>query len=388
MATPTIQDVSELLAWEAPHGVLSVYVDTHPGDRGDGWRTELRNGLHAAVAAVGDDSRARARVEEAGKSLLDRLTRDGFTPRRSEICFCAPGTDLKKSFSLSAPLHSSRVSFGRAAGVRPLLALIDDFPPSGVMVVSGERVRLLDYGFGELHEVEDWQLEIFEDEWRDRRAPRVHDVVTGGTSTSSSGRDLADQRMAESRDRFVGEVAGIVSTRAGSSGWREVLAFGEERYVERLRKVLGNTIDVVHVDHSNLIAEPAPAIAARVSAYMEGANRRRELALLDRVEAAAYAKGVTGGGALGPIETAQALALGRVSTLLIDADREFEPLKLDDFSSKAADGDGSAVDAPPLPVAEQLVDMALRTDAKVVPLEGEAAERLAEHQGAAALLRY
>ena len=41
-----------------------------------------------------------------------------------------------------------------------------------------------------------------------------------------------------------------------------------------------------------------------------------------------------------------------------------------------------------LPVTELMIERALETDARVTPLEGEAAAALDEHDGVVALLRY
>src|SRR4051794_11684615 len=46
--SPEPVDIQELLSFAPPLGVLSVYVDLDPGDRGEAWRIELRNGLAEA----------------------------------------------------------------------------------------------------------------------------------------------------------------------------------------------------------------------------------------------------------------------------------------------------------------------------------------------------
>ena len=55
--------------------------------------------------------------------------------------------------------------------------------------------------------------------------------------------------------------------------------------------------------------------------------------------------------------------------MIFDADRDWEPV------------DG-------VPASELMIERALATGAEVTPVEGLAARRLAEHDGAAALLRY
>jgi hypothetical protein len=70
-----------------------------------------------------------------------------------------------------------------------------------------------------------------------------------------------------------------------------------------------------------------------------------------------------------------------VEQLVLDGAREYSA----DALREALGVEGARADAPP---AELLVEKAIRTGATVTPVEGEAAERLAEHGGVAAILRY
>ncbi|HEX6667608.1 MAG TPA: hypothetical protein VF081_13550 [Solirubrobacterales bacterium] len=69
---PTLDDARELLEWQPPLGVLSVYVRIDPADRGGGWRTALRNGLaDALVRAKPAEHDARVAL----RSTADRIAR-------------------------------------------------------------------------------------------------------------------------------------------------------------------------------------------------------------------------------------------------------------------------------------------------------------------------
>jgi peptide subunit release factor 1 (eRF1) len=87
-----------------------------------------------------------------------------------------------------------------------------------------------------------------------------------------------------------------------------------------------------------------------------------------------------------------ALAEGRVHTLLLDAARELEG---------SATGDGRLYPAGVVPpgvspdelrtephLAERMAERALETGATLVAVTGAAAETLAEHDGVAAILRW
>jgi hypothetical protein len=58
---PSGLSVEELLDWRPDLGVVTVCVAIDPADRGEGWLTELRSKLRAAVAAR-DDGHDRGRA--------------------------------------------------------------------------------------------------------------------------------------------------------------------------------------------------------------------------------------------------------------------------------------------------------------------------------------
>jgi stalled ribosome rescue protein Dom34 len=87
--------------------------------------------------------------------------------------------------------------------------------------------------------------------------------------------------------------------------------------------------------------------------------------LLERAVEGARRPG--GHGALGLIDVQRSLNEGRVDQLIFDADTEDRGL------AEAED---------------EVVERALRTSAKITPVEDVAAERVREHGGVAALLRY
>ena len=124
-------------------------------------------------------------------------------------------------------------------------------------------------------------------------------------------------------------------------------------------------------------------IAERATAKLVEADAVRDGELVDRALDAARSSG--GSGALGLTETARALARGQVERLLIDADRDLPADGIDD-------GLRAELEAMnPLPsggLDAWIVEEAIRTSAAITAIRAEPAERLAEHGGVAALLRY
>ena len=75
-ADPTGVAIDELLDWRPEFGVITVCVEIDPGDRGEGWKIELRKQLKSAVEA-GDDGHDRGRALSATTPARARSVRRG-----------------------------------------------------------------------------------------------------------------------------------------------------------------------------------------------------------------------------------------------------------------------------------------------------------------------
>jgi stalled ribosome rescue protein Dom34 len=216
---------------------------------------------------------------------------------------------------------------------------------------------------------------VFSPDWRERKAERT---IPGPRSwTSASGRDQFEQRLEANRERFLHEVGSRVSEEHTKRKWRHILIFGTEEYPQELADGMRAGVDRVHVVRHDLVSAPEGQIAGRVATAVQQLNTATALAAVDEVEEAI---GAEPGTALGPQETLQALAEGRVRHLIFDARREYdgpplEALGYDDVN------DG-------LPTGERMVELAVSTSADITPVYEEPAAKLKSHDGVAALLRY
>ena len=308
--------------------------------------------------------------------LLDELTaRSEFEPRGLLGFVEAARKEAKERwYSTQLPPRRTTGIHGPGAHLHPLLELLDDGAPLGIALASSERIRLLQWQLGRVSELHDWEAELADEDWRERKAERPDPAR--GTATSASGRDQYDQRLEANRERFATQTGSSLAVEAKRHRWRLLLLFGDERYAGKLEEGFGGACPVRHVDQSDLVSEPVAAIEQRAEGLVTELNRERELGLIERIREAAYAEGRS---ALGPQETAQTLVEGRVEHLVYDADRDYSEVDLD------LDG----LDRPPnLPLADWLIELALSTGAEVTPVEGEAAGGLADQDGVAALLRY
>lgn len=342
---PRLDDARELLEWQSPLGVISVYVRIDPADRRGGWRTALRNGLADAVARA-KPAGHEARV--ALRSAADRIARrfgdqDLSSLPRGEIGFVEvgrePGRERWWSTHL-APCEAASVYLEERPVLVPFLRLAGRCRPRGIALVSAERVRLQQWEPGHLEELQSW----------------------GMVPASDHERERSEERLTENRHRFLCECGRLTDKIAADRGWKDVITFSAPQCVEYFRRgfrtpspelVLGGDVD--------LIAEPAGRFLELVETAVERRDDELERRLVERAleETRGGAHGVAGSQ-----EAAAALEEGRVEHLIVPSE------------------DGKR------PGSEPLIRRALTTGARITPVSGAAAEDLAPAEGVAALLRY
>ncbi len=364
---PSGQSLEELLDWRPKFGVVTVCAETDPADRSEGWLTELRNALRAAVES-GDDGHDRGRaLSGTAQRILDRFDADELPSGRCHIGFCeVTGDRGARDLWTVAQMDGFRTgaSYGDRARLTPLLKLLDEGAATGALAISSERVHLYEWKLGALELVQDWEAELFMLDWRERRSQRPADPArTQGAK--ASGRDQFDQRLEHNRARFLEETGRLAAGEARERGWRRLIAFGDTEHFREFAQGVEKGAEIDLADEVNVISEERGKVLERVNRAVAAGNRRRELALIER--AVEGARTPAGRGALGLIDVQRSLNEGRVEHLIFDAEGQ--------------DGELSELE-------DEVVERALRTSADVTPVEEEAAEQIREHGGVAAILRY
>ncbi len=365
-ALPSGLTIEELLDWRPEFGVLTVCVEIDPGDRGEGWLTELRNQLNAAVEA-GDDGHDRGRaLRVAAQRVLDRFEGEDLPSGRCQIGFCEAVEKRARDIWTLAQMDGfrTRVRYGDRPQLTQLLKLLDEGAAVGAVAISAERVHLYEWKLGALDLVHDWEAEMYMLDWRERKSEKPSNLArTQGAA--SSGRDQYDQRLEHNRARFLEETGRLTADEARSRSWRRVIGFGDPEHLREVNEGAEKGTEVELAEAVDVISEERGKVLERVNAGVADGNRRRELDLIER--AVEGARTPRGHGALGLIDVQRCLNEGRVEHLLFDAD----------------------TDVPELAELEdEIVERALRTSALITPVEDEAAEALGEHGGVAGVLRY
>lgn len=361
MNLPTLDDARQLAEWAPPLGVISIYLCLDPADRGGAWRTELHNGLSAVLDADGLDHQAAAALRATTERIGEHFVNHERSLPRGEVGFvevaAKPGPERWWSTHLS-PDSAAAAALDRRPLVAPLVCLLERGTRRGVALLSAERVRLLEWDPGHTEELHSWELSVFSEDWRERKAQRVPDPARG-QAISASGRDQFDERLAENRHRFLGECGRLAAQAAAERGWRQLLLFGAAEYRRELRQGLPAPELAVEGSDADLISEPPGRLEepiARAVGDLE-AERDRELATRALDEARGGSRGTAG-----PQETEAALAEARVECLVLDIARSA--------------------------ASETLVRRALDSGAGIAAIGGRAAELLEPVDGVAALLRY
>lgn len=359
MRTPDHENVRELAGWTPALGVLSVFIDLEPAHRGDAWKIRLRDELDDAVATRRGEPEVKATVERVHDRFRSRgKQRD---TGRYVIGFLEV-SDAKQPrdewFELQAPQIDTTAHLNHSPFMPPLLKLLDQAPTAGVVALSTEKVELYEWSFGIAEKIDDWEFERG-DTGRERKTPVVD--PSHGTATSSSGRDQFNQRLDESRHRFLIQTGEAVAEIARKRGWRKLICFGHEgthkffvdHFGELPPRLAGNL---------DLVGHPLGEIGRAATDAIADWEAERERAIIARATDAALSN--NGRGAVGVSEVTGCLEAGRVDHLIYDSSQQF-------------DGE-----------LDSLVAQALATGAHITPVEADRAEALAAHDGLAAILRY
>ena len=371
------QLLRRLIEWRPPSGVLSVYVIVDPADRSQGWRIELRERLRELAGKSSEHEQRRA-FDAAASQVLERFPANAAPPEgRGHVGFIEVSEKRPRAVwrSMQMPPRRTEALLAPRAFVRPLVELFAAGPHVGAVLVSADRVRLLEWSLGAIRQLDEWEITLFSPDWRERKAERT---IPGPRSwTSASGRDQFGQRVEANRERFLHEIGSRISEEHARRRWRHILVFGIEEYPRELADGMSAGGDRVHVVRHDLVRAPEGQIAERVATVVQELNTATALAAVDEVEEAI---GAEPGTALGPQETLQALAEGRVRHLVFDARRDYDEPPLQALGAHNGNDD--------LPVGERMVELAVSTSADITPVYEEPAAKLASHEGVAALLRY
>jgi Bacterial archaeo-eukaryotic release factor family 10 len=263
----------------------------------------------------------------------------------------------------------------------PLLELLDEGRPAGVVLVSVCAAELLDWRFGDLRPLARVTREVADD-----RGERPGPLVTNsaGARPVTAARDQRSRRDRDQQMRWMEQVAAEVLHLADEQDWERIVISGDERLTRPLVDALPTRLrDVALLDPRHLQSDH-PALAMDIAERLRQDRAGRNVDLSRRVRAAALG---AQRGALGLSEVVAALNEERVEQVIYDSARRYTG-GIGPDGSLFADGERLGLGTEEPRLLERIVERALDTGARMTPLDGPAASRLADADGIAALLRW
>lgn len=360
-------------------GVLSITIGVEPGAASGGrpaWEIVLENDL---TQLRHDHRVARAlerRLAVLAPRLADLLATTSWGRGRALYVGLESGTSAEVTVRQAL---STAARLGPIAHVLPLLTVLDEGEPAGLVSASRDAIVVLESELRSVSEVDRLELEPWlGDWWPEMKGPAAFNPLRGQHTFTQ--RDRYARRVAAAYRHTFHEAVAAVGSLARERGWRRAVLAGDPRRIKRLQTVLHDGGLVVSTVDANLEGLRAEEAHGRLEAALETlvVAQTVERARLAVAENAARRKGACG---LAPVLAA--LAEGRVKRLLIDATMTFAGAV--GAGERLMVGDGLH---EPVELTDHIVARALATGAAVTPVRGAAAEPLSTCGGIAALLRW
>ena len=228
---------------------VSLYLQTDPriaanAAQTPAWLVTARNGLRDVTAALDDnpDRDARLRWRDLRHEVEAELEALAPADRgRSLVWFLDLEGTLDDRYILQVPLRDSVVTLAEQPVIAPLIELLDHSRPVGVVLVSGERVRLVHWAHGRIDEAGE---EVFDlegsDGWKPYRGPasgRGGAAAPARRTSSRSSRASRSTATASSPRR-----AQATAQRLEQLRWERVVIAAERADAARFRHHLPATV--------------------------------------------------------------------------------------------------------------------------------------------------
>jgi protein required for attachment to host cells len=383
MSEQMIDVFRDLIDRETEGLVLSVFCRTDPRDPANssdtpGWLVALRNGLRDAAASVEGDHEATEAVRRLSKEAEGRLTGATAHERgRSVALFLSADGSIDIFHTFQIPVREDFVGLHEGVVIWPAMDLLDRGQRTGLVLLSQDRIRLLEWEDGIVNAEESSVYDLELGDWREYRGS----AAANRTQSSASHVDAYEDRKHVWRTRFVKEAAKAIAESARDLKIERLVTASDAELLKEFRDALPQETRELLVAEvaTNLIDLSSSEVSEHLDQHLRDAWRESVNEIgdhaLERIQA-----GERGAG--GPDQVLLALIEGRVEHLLFDPFYNTDPEVLSDGARRAVAevGEGTA--------REAAVETALRTGARVSSASVEEVPALAKADGALALLRY
>lgn len=375
-----MNDIKDLLKWDFPGGVLSVYVDVE--DRGktaqQRWKALIKSGLNGLTEKNPHDKNLAKVIETAHEELLNLPLE---MRNRSLIYFRS--LNPEKSFwrSLQLPVKNTFV-WMNTAFLRPAVAILDEAPVMGIVILSREMARIMTWHQGLIEEKDEVKVEL------ETGLENEPQAGAGVGQLSGSSADRFQHKVQVQINKKLGEVAAQMVKTAQEHNWQNIILMGSPKFTDTVEENLPAAMQhkVVGILDKNYINASISKIEEATTELLHDWKRQREKQKVAELLEIADSGGKAFTGLQKSID---ALEQGRVdhfffsSDLFVSGWRDTNGDILVNLSEEEAEG----LKVEPH-IIERMVELSFESNAKITPLEGEASEILKARGGAGVLLRY
>jgi peptide chain release factor subunit 1 len=382
---PVTDQLDRLAAFEpAPYPVISLYLNTQPGQTGrDQYQTFVRKELAARARTYTENSPERESLDRDIEKILRYLDNDVNPSANGVAIFACSAGELFEAVQLGAAIDQHWLYIGDQPHLYPLARLESRYPRYAAVLADTNSARILVFALGELVAS------------REVKGVKTKRTSQGGWSQARFQRHISNFHMQHAK-----EVVDALDRVVRHEAITQILLAGDEVIMPQLRTQMPKHLAEKIVDHLRVDAH-AP-LHEILEASLESMRRLDERTDREKVEAAIAGYRAAGLGVVGPDDTLDALVKGQVEELLITATvRELQGVAQGGAKSAAAAVDtailqpavetataGEAAEADPHDVrfADELITKAKQTGARITFIEDP--ELLADYSGVAALLRF
>jgi peptide subunit release factor 1 (eRF1) len=377
--------LNRLAAFEpAPYPVVSLYLNTQPGQTGkDQFQTFVRKEFAARARTYAAGSPER----ESFDKDFDRISRfldTELDPAANGLAlFACSAGELFEAVQITAPIEQHWLSIGDRPHLYPLARVQSLYPRYAAVLADTNSARILVLATGEL---------VAQEEVKGVKTKRMSQ---GGWSQARFQRHMENFHVQHAK-----EVADALDTIVQREGITQIVVAGDEVIMPLLKEQMPKHLVEKVVDELRMDTHAPVHEVIRTS--LDAMKRVHGQSEREKVEMAIGAYRAGGLGIVGPENTLDALQKGQVDELLITA-RVGELAAVGRGTQSGANtsgrsalpepavestaaGEPAGVAAETVRLADELVNRATQTSARITFVEDP--DLLAGYGGVAALLRF
>ncbi|MGH9373951.1 MAG: Vms1/Ankzf1 family peptidyl-tRNA hydrolase, partial [Vicinamibacterales bacterium] len=307
---PVKDQLDRLATFEpAPYPVVSLYLNTQPGQTGrDQFRTFVRKEFAARSRTYAAGSSERESLDKDLERIARFLDTELDPSANGVAVFACSAGELFEAVQVNAPIDRHWLSIGDRPHLYPLARVKSLFPRYAALLADTNSARILVFATGEL---------VKQEEVRGVKTKRN---AQGGWSQARFQRHIENFHVQHAK-----EVVDALDKIVQREGIDEIVVSGDEVIMPLLREQLPKHLAEKIVDQVRIDTN-AP-VDQVVRASLDAMKRVHSQTEREKVDAAigGYRAGTLG--VVGPEDTLDALVKGQVEELLITARvRELQPV--------------------------------------------------------------